>query len=373
MAKIEHMLLLALFGFAMLAGTQATCTGTIKGVKGTLPAEECAAWKEVATALHLPEALSSFPCATYFDPDFVSERVTCGQCFAPQDPMICSTPDKNGYTHLLVFSLEYLCLTNKIHGMIPPAIGKFKKLMELNVAQCPLISGSIPQEVGQLVSLRKFTGYMSCIEGPIPSSISGCKDLQQFRSGLCPLSGAVPGSMASLESISLSYTDVDEVPAEIFKSKTLKFLELQGAKMEVCPEVSPSKIWEMCFFGANPYSKKPCLKSNIATGPMVPYGLHAAGPECFYDVALQGECMCESMYDHGKMRPKCGELHALGNTSMASSLSSEAETAATIQAVKARTSKRVAELEEMARVHALEKQKDEAAEASPRSEETLFA
>jgi hypothetical protein len=283
---------------------------TCSGNAANLDPAECEAWQELAGGMGIPstDELWKDPCVNAdADPEDLKKKNVCAECF-PATGMTCSKPDASGKTHLLVIGLEGKCSTSPgfCPGTLTPAVGKFPHLLELSVGTCKSLHGSIPDEIGQLKKLQKFTGYLTCLSGPIPTSIGGCTNLVQFRAGLNSLSGAIPASMVSLPmvSISLAYTDISEVPPGLYDMPSLTYLELYGSKLEECPVIPATKVWKMCFFGKNPFSKKPCT-GPFATKSGHPLGLGAAGPQCFFDIATQGTCPCEGMYKNGVGRPTC--------------------------------------------------------------------
>lgn len=100
--------------------------------------------------------------------------------------------------------LEYLDLdSNRFEGNIPPEIQGLKKLRVLDLGRNGRLTGSLPAELGQLVSLEAMDLAGNQLTGPIPDSFQQLQNLTYLRLGRNQLTGPVPAFLAKL--VNLEY------------------------------------------------------------------------------------------------------------------------------------------------------------------------
>jgi hypothetical protein len=100
------------------------------------------------------------------------------------------------YSLCHIQSLQRLCICNcGLTGSIPEEIGNLVNLVELQLFGNQMI-GSIPETIGNLINLKllsfgEYTGGNNFISGPIPSSMSKLVKLQALFLANCNLSGQI--------------------------------------------------------------------------------------------------------------------------------------------------------------------------------------
>ncbi|CAI0555050.1 unnamed protein product [Linum tenue] len=135
-------------------------------------------------------------------------------------------------------SLQWLDATyNNFSGTIPPAIGKLQALQQLQLSYNS-ISGSIPSSIGNLTKLLGLYLSNNHLQGGIPAGIENCRNLMTLDISYNNLSGVIPSQIMSISSLSrllnLSYNhfagaipvEVDEVPlGGVFKNASIILLD----------------------------------------------------------------------------------------------------------------------------------------------------
>jgi hypothetical protein len=108
---------------------------------------------------------------------------------------------------------------NLITGDIPQTIGNLHNLVFLSFAQNRL-SGKIPETIGNLVQLSSLKLDGNSITGSIPASIGRCNQLSELNLAHNSLDGSIPGKIFQISSLSqeldLSYNYLSGgVPVEV--------------------------------------------------------------------------------------------------------------------------------------------------------------
>merc|ERR1712070_1157942 len=178
-----------------------------------LDADECHNYQLMMQQLGVNSTTD--PCQNTYDPTEADNQNT----FIEIDDFStsCSSPDSHGVRHLTMLNVANMGLV----GSLPVEIGSFPYLVALNVAQNSQLRGPLPSSIGNLGSLVKVAGYMTCLSGEIPKEIGQCTQLKEFRVGLNKLSGVIPEEFArlpNLHHVSLAYTDLSGAPDSLFSN-----------------------------------------------------------------------------------------------------------------------------------------------------------
>uniref|UniRef100_A0A0D9WRK4 Receptor kinase-like protein Xa21 n=1 Tax=Leersia perrieri TaxID=77586 RepID=A0A0D9WRK4_9ORYZ len=90
---------------------------------------------------------------------------------------------------------------NSLHGSVPIHIFKIFSLSEVLNLSFNYLSGGIPQEVGNLINLRKFSISNNRLSGNVPSTLGQCVFLESLELQSNSLVGIIPESLVRLEGI----------------------------------------------------------------------------------------------------------------------------------------------------------------------------
>ncbi|KAK2979734.1 hypothetical protein RJ640_024707 [Escallonia rubra] len=129
--------------------------------------------------------------------------------------------------------LETLNLgSNKISGSIPQEIGNLNNL-SLLVIQDNMMSGSIPESIGKLSKLEELAIMINNISGKIPPSIGNITGLSVVGAAKNMLEGIIPaelvGNLKNLEALSISGNKLTgEIPSALGSGQVLENLDLHG-------------------------------------------------------------------------------------------------------------------------------------------------
>nr|CAB3449976.1 unnamed protein product [Digitaria exilis] len=132
-------------------------------------------------------------------------------------------------SQLLQLSLSY----NYFGGQLPSSVVNLSATLQyLYLSDCPSISGSIPQDIGNLVGLSILGLANTSISGMIPSSIGKLANLVQLSLYCARLSGLIPSSLGNLTRLNwlAAYSNGLEgtVPASLGKLTKLYLLDLSA-------------------------------------------------------------------------------------------------------------------------------------------------
>jgi len=125
--------------------------------------------------------------------------------------------------------------SNKLKGTIPAELSIFNELFFLDL-QDNAIEGTIPNDLGGWTGLRMFSISHNQLYGSIPSTLlSTSPDLHIFNAGHNKFSGTLPeamGTVASLREIRLEYNDLDgTIPDSFHALDRLETLNLAENKI----------------------------------------------------------------------------------------------------------------------------------------------
>ncbi|CAL5422736.1 unnamed protein product [Camellia sinensis] len=124
---------------------------------------------------------------------------------------------------------------NRLTGTIPTSIGKLHKIQELGIGKNKL-SGEIPSSIGNWTLLNKLWLEENDFQGNIPSSLGNCRGLMLLNLYGNNLSGSIPREVVGLSSLSkaldLSRNSLTgHIPLEVGSLKTLVELNLSYNKL----------------------------------------------------------------------------------------------------------------------------------------------
>ena len=124
---------------------------------------------------------------------------------------------------------------NLLSGYIPDTLGNLRNLSILSLSKNKL-SGEIPQSIGKLEQLTNLYFEENDLTGLIPSSLHGCKHLTKLNLSSNNLYGRIPPELFSIytlsEGLDLSYNQLTEdIPAEIGRLINLNSLRLSNNKL----------------------------------------------------------------------------------------------------------------------------------------------
>jgi Leucine-rich repeat (LRR) protein len=118
-----------------------------------------------------------------------------------------------------------------LSGPIPPEIGKCTALQVLSLRNNPMVNGSMPPEIGQLINLMNLDLRDTGLRGPIPPEIGRCAALQVLRlSNNSRVNGSIPaeiGQLTKLMVLDLGSTGLSgPIPSALDNLSSLEVLDL---------------------------------------------------------------------------------------------------------------------------------------------------
>ena len=127
-------------------------------------------------------------------------------------------------------NLQWLYLwNNDLSGTIPTELGNLTNLQSLNLLGNDL-NGPIPAELGNLTNLESLYLYENELSGPIPAELGNLTNLQGMYLNQNRLSGTIPaelGNLTNLESLYLYENELSgTIPAELGNLTNLQWLNL---------------------------------------------------------------------------------------------------------------------------------------------------
>ncbi|KAK3009915.1 hypothetical protein RJ639_011485 [Escallonia herrerae] len=143
-----------------------------------------------------------------------------------------SIPQEIGnLNNLYVLAIDH----NMISGSIPESIGKLSKLQKLQIV-INNISGKIPPSIGNITGLSLVDAADNMLEGSIPAELGNCTKLQALDLGSNRLTGVIPKQVIGISSLTLHlYLDLNEftgsLPSQVGNLKNLGVLSISGNKL----------------------------------------------------------------------------------------------------------------------------------------------
>ena len=123
---------------------------------------------------------------------------------------------------------------NQLSGAIPPSIGNLNNLIDIDFNSNQL-SGNIPSQLGNLSSIQRIHFGNNSLTGSIPSSVGNLATLRQLFLQQNQLSGIIPseiGSLVNLLNLSLNYNQFSgSIPSSIGSLSSLTTLYLQNNQL----------------------------------------------------------------------------------------------------------------------------------------------
>uniref|UniRef100_A0A2K1X885 non-specific serine/threonine protein kinase n=1 Tax=Populus trichocarpa TaxID=3694 RepID=A0A2K1X885_POPTR len=135
-----------------------------------------------------------------------------------------------------LISLDTLGLErNHLTGSIPNSIGKLQNLVDLLLSENRL-SGSIPSSLGNITSLMQINFHQNSLQGSIPPSLGNCTNLLLLGLSQNHLSGPIPKEVLSISSLSkrlgLSENQLSgSLPFEVGKLKHLGYMDISKNRL----------------------------------------------------------------------------------------------------------------------------------------------
>ena len=124
-----------------------------------------------------------------------------------------------------------------LSGTIPPQMGEFNALTDLLLYNNPLLSGTIPPEIGKVMTLNLLDFGTPLLTGTIPQNLSQLVGLRTLRLDSSGVSGTIPAALCELPvlgELRLSYNGLlsGTVPHELSKlRRTLTQLHLAASPL----------------------------------------------------------------------------------------------------------------------------------------------
>ncbi len=168
-------------------------------------------------------------------------------------------------------SLQRLDLTsNQLTGKIPEELGNLKNLLELSLHWNEL-TGPIPTELGGLNNLQVLGLFVNKLTGPIPTELGGLTNLQTLQLHANQLTGEIPkelGNLLDLEVLQLGSNQLDgEIPKELESLSNLRglFLDENNLTGRIPPELGKlSKLRKMWLVRNGLEGEIPAELGNLA-------------------------------------------------------------------------------------------------------------
>ena len=153
---------------------------------------------------------------------------------------------------------------NLISGKLPENIGNLKNLTELHGQKSDL-TGSIPDSFCELSSLRSIILYDNCFSGKLPENIGNLKSIESFLIETSGISGELPASiceLSSLRTLWIAGNPIEgQIPEDIDKLTNLTQLLINGCQFSGNLPKSLANMPQLETFWAS----NNCLSGTIPT------------------------------------------------------------------------------------------------------------
>lgn len=150
------------------------------------------------------------------------------------------TGNMQGYVPASIFAMSQLrtlminSYTDTLDTPFPSTIGLMTHLEELDLTRC--MSGSLPEELGNLKKLRSLKMWANQLTGSIPAGIATLEQLRTLNLPGNQISGNIPEHISNLKELtSLNLSDnklQGIIPEAIGSLKKLHYLDLSSNKLE---------------------------------------------------------------------------------------------------------------------------------------------
>lgn len=130
-------------------------------------------------------------------------------------------------------SLQVLCLQdNLLNGSIPSQLGSLISLQQFRVGGNPFLTGEIPPQLGLLTNLTTFGAAATSLSGAIPPTFGNLVNLQTLSLYDTDISGSIPPELGHLSELRNVYLHMNKLtgsmPSELGKLQKLTSLLLWG-------------------------------------------------------------------------------------------------------------------------------------------------
>ncbi|KAJ6823597.1 pentatricopeptide repeat-containing protein [Iris pallida] len=162
-------------------------------------------------------------------------------------------PDIGKLVSLAIFDFG----SNFFSGSIPASIGLLKNLNKLDLSSNNF-SGEIPSTMGNLSQLNNLFLYSNSFSGSIPASLGNCKSLKILNLGYNKLTGTIPKEVFSISSLAqgLSFKEnqlTGMIPPEVGSLINVEEIRLSGNKLsgEIPNSLGKCQVLQSLHLGRN--------------------------------------------------------------------------------------------------------------------------
>ena len=164
--------------------------------------------------------------------------------------LIGSVPEQIGD----IDSLRYLNLSfNSLSGNIPESIGNLSNLIELKLHNND-ITGALPMEVGNLSNLNILNLYNNQLTGGLPSSLGNLLSLEKLYLHQNQITGAIPESIFNLINVKDFYLSNNQLDGSI-SSNVSELIHLEKLRLQnnQLTGIVPESICDLNLEWSNQY------------------------------------------------------------------------------------------------------------------------
>ncbi|XP_059649660.1 receptor-like protein EIX1 isoform X2 [Cornus florida] len=182
-------------------------------------------------------------------------------------------------TSLLSLDLSY----NFLYGHIPSIISNLRLLSNLELEYNHLITGRIPNEIGQLKHLECLSLSGNSLYGPIPTSVGNLSSLRILELFENQLNGTLPKSVAflsNLEELNVHHNSLAGIISEV------NFAKL--SKLKILYMSSNSLFFEVSSNWVPPFQLHELLMRSCKIGPGFPAWLQTQTSFYALDISQSG-------------------------------------------------------------------------------------
>ncbi|XP_016553738.2 probable leucine-rich repeat receptor-like protein kinase At1g35710 [Capsicum annuum] len=186
--------------------------------------------------------------SSLLDLDLSGNNLHLGDIYLDQNQLSGSLPNCLGN----ITSLREIHLgSNKLSSNIPPSLGNLQDLVVLNLSSNNMV-GSLPPEIENLKAATLIDLSMNQFSNGIPTEIGGLQNLANLSLRHNKLQGAIPDSMSNmvgLEFLDLSHNNISGIiPKSLEKLQNLKYFNVFVNKLYVeIPSGVLSRISRVSF------------------------------------------------------------------------------------------------------------------------------
>jgi len=140
----------------------------------------------------------------------------------------------NGQDHIIGILIRS---NDGMSGSLPPEIGDFPELTNLQIRSCPGLTGNIPSEIGNLTKLEELDLFFNDLSGTIPATLSNLTQLKSVYLNSNHLSGVFPDltNCPQLKHINITTNDFDFAGLEPHYQNLKNLCVANGGGLYVSP------------------------------------------------------------------------------------------------------------------------------------------